>query len=143
MEGQFQFSAWVKYGEYQTIWDVRLRGIYLLAHFDTPPTQAPSVTDKNVIYIGGTTEQSMATKLLKFGQAAFQRAPAHSGGKKYSDGYLNSSIVEEPPENLYVATMGIPLTKTDEAKVYIKYLEQAAVWAFFQENKSLPRCNTV
>lgn len=141
MNDQFALSAWVRYTEHKELKDCQLPGIYVLAHFDKSPTAAPSVTAKEVIYIGETTEQNIAKRLYQFGRTAFRRFPAHSGGSRYSDTYLKSVTVDQPPANLYVSIMGISSANTEEAKVYIKYLERAAIWSFFQKNKSLPCCN--
>ncbi|WP_143189368.1 hypothetical protein [Paraburkholderia lycopersici] len=141
MQDQFMLSAWVRYGEHKTLKDCRLPGIYVLAHFKKPPVSTASVTSKEVIYIGETTGQDIAKRLYQFGRSAFKRLPAHSGGWRYSDEFLGSSEIDQPPNNLYVSIMGVNQSDTEQATVYIKYLERSAIWLFFQKNKSLPRCN--
>ncbi|MCI3206394.1 MULTISPECIES: hypothetical protein [Pandoraea] len=141
MEDIFTLSDWAKYTDHKALDDLDLPGIYCLAHFEKPPTTAPSVTAKEIIYIGETTEQNIARRLYQFGRTAFKRYPAHSGGSRYSDTYLMSIPVDRPPENLYVAIMAFRSSNPEETKVYIKYLERAAIWSYFQTNHAIPSCN--
>ncbi|VVD63246.1 hypothetical protein PAQ31011_00205 [Pandoraea aquatica] len=143
MQYDFKLSPWVKFKDYKSLDDCRLPGIYVLARFDSPPSSPASVTAKEIVYIGETTGQDIAKRLYQFGRTAFGRFPAHSGGSKFSDEFLDKRVCEQPPDDLYVAIMGVSPAGAEKASVYIKFLERAAIWLFFQKYNALPRCNSI
>src|SRR5437879_12606284 len=114
-------------------------GVYLLAHFETPPTGNANPNSPEVVYIGETHLQTLAERLQSFHRSAFQGSDGHAGGETYRTTYAGDTgkklfVSVFPPRILISPTLH---------PTYIQYLESRLRWEFTQTNQRLPTCNKV
>ncbi|MEZ8021412.1 hypothetical protein ACED63_23680 [Vibrio splendidus] len=136
-----KFSQWVKFAHYKEMDCLSLPGVYVLAHFSSPPENDTSIHASYTVYIGETTSQKLSSRLYQFGRSAFLKKNGHSGGHTYSRIFLDNKPLNEVPDNLYVAVLLVDRLPK-ESKAYIKLVERLAIWEFFQKNGDYPSCNT-
>lgn len=136
-----KFGSWIQFKAVKDHADSKLLGVYLMAHYDDRTSKSPYFDSQDIIYIGETTSQTIRKRLYQFSNSAFFRKIGHSGGWTYSDTFLNSSIIDSPPQNLYVSFLSVDFPDPKESKAYIKYVERLASWKFYQKNKTYPICN--
>lgn len=136
-----KFRKWVKFAHYKELGCLSLPGVYVLAHFSSPPENEICIYANHTVYIGETTSQTLSKRLYQFGRSAFLKKNGHSGGHTYSRVFWDNKPLNEVPDNLYVAVL--PVDKAPkESKAYIKLVERLVIWEFFQENGDYPSCNT-
>lgn len=75
-------------------------GVYLLAHFDEPPTGSVDYVDSRIIYVGEGTH--LGRRWYQFEQSAYHEKPGHSGGHSYRKKYHQRDW-----SRLYVAALPI------------------------------------
>ncbi|TRN06915.1 hypothetical protein DM586_21235 [Vibrio fluvialis] len=100
MIDNIDFSEWFSFHKFETHEQIGCQGTYIIGQFDVPPTGKPNELEKNIVYVGETT-QKLKVRLRAFVKSAFERKAGHSGGWTFSDKFLQNTPVNEIPRNLY------------------------------------------
>lgn len=82
MFGEFGFHPWLNLTERLEISDKHLPGVYMIARSKKKPADYRA-NNKNIIYIGETTDQTLGDRVRQFSVSAFNVKPGHSGGNNF------------------------------------------------------------
>lgn len=132
---KIEFSKWYHWYDRNSIKNIHLEGVYLLARFknNIPQGEATPLSNE-IIYIGETC-RSLKQRWKEFDNSAFHEKAGHSGGWSYAREYNNLG------EDLYVSAC--PIThKFDniaQKNNYIRYIERKLIWELSKKypNKEL------
>lgn len=133
----FKFTKWYKWNDRNSINGLDHPGIYILAHFHKNiPLNRASYLNKEVVYIGETTDRTLIKRLSEFESVAFKKATNHSGGVSYKSLYSNMEKY-----NLHVAISPAKEPKIELRSLYIKYHERRMILKYAIKYGNLPKCN--
>lgn len=135
-----RLSPWHKWADRNQINGAELPGIYLLAHFESPP-RIVDPTDKRVIYVGITGKKPSSNQALKwrwqqFRQSAFgAKDGPHSGGNTYQKEFGRTHEAK-----LYVSALAIA-REHPWYSAFILAAERLLIWEYALRHNGLPTCN--
>ena len=131
----YNFSKWGKWSTRERINGIKNPWIYILAIFNEKVNiNNINLTDKNIIYIWETCNQTLKQRLLQFNKSAFENKPWHSWGWSYSDKY--NSNFDKNSDNLYLSICPItddllPASDVEDKKIlldsFIRYIERKVI----------------
>ncbi len=82
-EPKISFSPWTRWRERTTLEGIQLPGLYVLAHFETPPSGPADPQAQQIIYVGETCDNSLIGRWREFERSPFNGKDGHSGGRTY------------------------------------------------------------
>ena len=126
------FSEWVLWEDRPS---ERSPGVYLLPHFDTPPSGPADPQTQEIVYIGETCRR-LVGRWSDFDGAAFQGKGGHSGGTTYREKFGDAC-----KKKLYVAAFPVDHLDKDIRPMFIRYVERKLIWEYTQTFERLPTCN--
>jgi hypothetical protein len=132
------FSQWTRWTERGNLDGINEPGVYILAHFTTPPSGNADPQVKEIIYIGETCERTLQIRWREFDRAAFQNRDTHAGGITYRE------IFGDKGDTLFVAKfpLGAP---SEEFRPFlpllIRYVERKLLLEYALKWGGAPRCN--
>jgi hypothetical protein len=129
------FSAWTPWAERESLSGVDQPGVYILAHFTSPPIGRADPLSREVIYIGETCDSSLRKRWYRFNRSAFEGKFGHSGGKTYR------AICRDRSQDLFVAAFPVQTVDTKLRPLFIRYVERKLIWEYAQRWKIAPMCN--
>ena len=131
---EINFSIWKHWEDRNSLPNINLPGVYILAHFDELPPGSANTLEKNIIYIGETCDQTLRDRLNAFNRCGFNGKDGHSGGKTYWDLYQGKAR-----DNLFVSVFPIPSGYGNLRPLYIRFVERKLIldyalkWGFSPE----------
>ncbi len=134
MSNKARLNGWFRWDDAKGVRGARRPGVYLLAHFDTPPSTIDR-KDERIIYVGETCDQTLRKRWARFERSAFRNKGGHSGGRTYFELFGGKGR-----ERLFVAFA----TPDDDETVLpfrIRYLERKWLLDFVLTHGRPPRCN--
>ena len=120
------FSDWILWHQRDNLSELGYPGVYLLAHFETAPSQV-DLQAQEIVYIGETSA-NLKQRLNQF------KADNHSGGITYRKQYGKRF------DDLYVSMFPVALPK-DTAPFFIRYVERKLLWDYILRWGQPPSCN--
>ena len=130
------FKPWQKWSDRKALKEeLKLPGVYLLAEFSRRPTLGKPALSRKIFYIGETCG-TLHHRLYSFHRSAFEDKFGHSGGATY----FNARACQPDPERLYVSVLPVDRQEV-EREAYIRYVERALLWQYYQRYKEMPACN--
>jgi len=129
------FSPWTPWEERNLLKNAHLPGVYLLLHREGGPPSRVVPLDRDIIYIGETTDGSLVGRWQQFNRAAFQGRHGHSGGLRYRETFGDEG------EWLYVAAFVPEGLAREMRSLYIRYVEHKLLWEWGRAAGSAPICN--
>ena len=131
---QIKFSEWFQWNDRIKIENIDLPGVYILAKFKKVPEGYADITDKNIIYVGETCDQTLKIRLYQFDYSAFCDNEGHSGGKSYK------STFGDEGDDLYVAAFPVKLPD-NLSHLFIRYVERKLILEFALKYNAQPKLN--
>ena len=138
------FSKWTRWTARADLDRIDLPGVYILAHFATPPPGNADPQAREVIYIGETCARTLKVRWDNFHKAAFDGGNNHSGGKKYRKDFGDNG------GDLFVAAF--PVDKLNDElcdelnnklrPLFIRYVERKLIWEYAEKYLAAPKYNT-
>jgi hypothetical protein len=136
----FGFSRWVPLHNYKDLQTGGLPGVYVILDSATTPPFHVSISDKRVIYIGETVNQTLSKRLHQFNRSLHGKE-AHSGGSTLHSDYHR--------RRLWLAIRSFPLrpdVSDHNALAFrssqIQLLEKLLLFQFVHSKGRYPRGNT-
>ncbi|CAM3149188.1 hypothetical protein KW505_21530 [Vibrio fluvialis] len=139
MIDNIDFSEWFSFHKFETHEQIGCQGTYIIGQFDVPPTGKPNELEKNIVYVGETT-QKLKVRLRAFVKSAFERKAGHSGGWTFSDKFLQNTPVNEIPRNLYISIY-CPSGNDSQKRALAKFAERKVILDYCLEYGEYPACN--
>jgi hypothetical protein len=130
------FSKWTRWAA-RTDLDkiIESPGVYVLAHFATPPPGNANPQTREIIYIGETCARTLKERWNGFHRAAFGKGKNHSGGKKYQEKCGGNG------NDLFVAAFPVVELNEELRPLFIRYVERKLIWKYSREHLAPPECN--
>jgi len=135
---EIAFSEWVPW-EYKECPEGRHPGVYLLSRFDITAPKQVDPTDRAILYIGETVDQTLSKRFYQFHRSAFLRKNSHSGGWTFSDKFCGG-IPSDPPSWLHVSMFAVTL-KEPYLSAFIRLVERKVLWDFVRRWDAYPECS--
>lgn len=161
------FSPWVCWVARNSLPDKEKPGVYIIGRFtQPPPSGAADPFDKNVVYIGESSEGRLQRRWRSFEQAAFKGKGKHRGGKRYSQKFGGDSSVLyvsilpdenivngflEPGKCLFIDNVTGDIKVTDAVELdvllheiddlLVKYVERRLILLYSIAHGNRPACN--
>jgi hypothetical protein len=113
-------------------------GVYLLAHFQQPPSGPASPLDPAIVYIGETHGKNLKHRWSQFHRAAFCcKDDGHSGGISYRQRF-GARI-----DDLYVSAFPVERDSLGiiPASYYTLYVERTLLWDYVRRHGHERLCN--
>lgn len=131
-----KFSAWHRWADRKDgELNLALPGVYLLAEFGRRPNLGQPKLSKKIFYIGETCG-SLRGRLYSFQRSAFENKDGHSGGATY----YGARSRELDVDRVFVSVMPVDRPKV-EREAFIRYVERAMLWSYYEQFKAMPLCN--
>lgn len=135
------FSKWIPFERYRHLHTGKLPGVYVVAASPSQPGQM-KITDRRVVYIGETVDQTLHKRLYQFNRSLFQGKPSHSGGTTLRQKEFHR-------QNQWLSIRSFPLGYgTDDGfadsfrSSQIRYLERMLLHEFVRSNQVYPPGNS-
>ena len=110
--GNISFAPWVSWTSRSSLPGIDRPSVYIIGRFgQPPPSGAANPFDKNVVYIGESSEGRLRGRWRSFELAAFRGTGKHRGGKRYNQAFGGDSSV------LYVSI----LPDKEIVKVFLRF----------------------
>ena|SRR3990170_8692849 len=130
------FNPWLPWPRRRQSPGAQSPGLYLLAHFDSPPTNRVDPIAQQVIYVGQTASNSLQHRWTRFEKSATTGEFAHSGGRNYHQLFKQSDLAR-----LHVSPLPVSVVVGPQLKAYLLFVERALIWAYIIKWGKLPSCN--
>ncbi|MDG3440235.1 hypothetical protein [Nitrospirillum amazonense] len=118
----------------------RQPGLYLLAHFATPPEGPAQLDIPEIIYVGETTKQTIGIRLDQFFTSADKQKSGHSGGWTYLRLSTGSKL---PTGDLHISILPVARDVAEHSGFLIKHIERAIIWNIIEKLGVPPVCNSI
>lgn len=135
----FGFSRWVQLQNYKDLHTGGLPGVYVISDSATAPIKVP-ISDRRVIYIGETVNQTLSKRLHQFNRS-LDGGAGHSGGGALYEDYRR--------KRLWLSIRSFPLRPDIAARnalafrsSQIQLLEKLLLFQFVHSNGKYPKGNT-
>ena len=129
------FSQWTRWTARRSLDGIDKPGVYILAHFTTPPTGNADPQAKEIIYVGETCERTFQTRWREFERAAFQNGDTHAGGITYRE------IFGDNGDTLFVAAFPLGALSKELRSLFIRYVERKLILEYALKWGAAPECN--
>jgi hypothetical protein len=130
------FSPWVLWSKRTTLTGISAPGVYLLAHYQTPPLTNADPQAQEVIYVGETCDQTLRARWNNFNNAAFHgKKSTHSGGETYRE------LFGDNGDQLFVAAFPVAQLKEPVRSLFIRYVERKLILDYAVRWSVTPACN--
>lgn len=130
------FPAWVPWAIRHDVAGIDGPGLYVIAHFIEAPEGPATPLSERVIYIGQTSDQTLAERWRQFHRSARTGKPSHSGGRTYHAMFGPTRIPE-----LFVSAFPAPVPSLEHVRTYLLYMEARLLWRYLGSLARLPACN--
>ncbi len=128
------FSPWSPWNKRASLHRANAPGVYLLAHWDSPPPGPANPEAREIIYVGETT-RPLKKRWSEFHTSATTAEKAHSGGRTYH------KIFAGHIENLYVAAFPVAGLGNVIGRLFCKYVERKLLLDYGLKWGIAPRVN--
>lgn len=129
---QRSFTPWLPWRDRRKIGDDHYPGVYILARFRTPPL-AMDVVDRRILYVGETTQRTLAQRLYEFERSAVLGKNGHSGGHTYATVFRGT-------RGLFVSALPV-VADEPHLSAFIRATERLVLWAYVERHGAAPWCN--
>ena len=130
------FGPWVAWAHRLSLRGISAPGVYVLTHSHGHPPSSSNPISHPVIYVGETSNQTLADRWRQFSRSATTGKRSHSGGRTYFVRFGPERIDE-----LYVCALPVEERSFKGIAAYIKYIERKLIWKHLARHGALPECN--